>query len=113
MKRNSERNDVDHHVTAGLETLRLLTDQGCDLSRPRLTTHSFSGGADALDMLGVSLRGTGYTVEESDGGTLTASTLSVVDEGWLRESMRILCRVADYFGVDYLGWEAHADVVSH
>jgi len=113
VKKAMTRNDADEQIAAGLETLRLLGEQGCDLARARLVTHSFTGHEDQLEMLGASLKGTGYTVEPDGERGLTASTLSVIDDGWLRESMAILCRVADYFSVDYLGFEALADTTTH
>lgn len=103
-------NDPAEMVAIGLERLGVLVTDGNDLTRPRLTTHSFSGHADAIDQVAVALRHAGFATELEEGDRdVTAQAMTVTDEPWLREAMTILCRVADRFGVTYEGWEALAD----
>lgn len=102
-------NDPKERVNDGLDKLAMLAADGSDLGRPRLVTHSFSGSGEGLEQMEVALRHVGYTVQGDGDGDLTAEATMVINEPWLRESMTILCRVADRFGVTYHGFEAHAD----
>lgn len=104
-------NDPAEMVAIGLERLGVLATDGNDMTRPRLTTHSFSGHADAIDQVAVALRHAGFATEidDDDARDVSAQAMTVTDEPWLREAMVILCRVADRFGVTYEGWEALAD----
>lgn len=101
-------NDPAERIAEGLERLAGLISDGADLTQRRLVIHSFSGHADSLEQVGVAMKHSGYTIKQ-EGSDLDASTLTLVDEGWLREAMVILCRVADRFEVTYDGFEVQAD----
>jgi hypothetical protein len=107
--KRSGLNDPAERIAHGLETLRVLAEDGANLALPRLVTHSFTGKGEGLEFAAIALKGSGYAIEQPDEETVFAEAMTVTDEGWLREAMAILCRVADHFGVEYEGWEAQAD----
>lgn len=104
-------NDPAERVAAGLERVALLASDGADLTRKRRVTHSFSGHPEQIEQVAVAMRHSGYETSQN-GGDLEASAMTEVNEGWLREAMIILCRVADRFEVSYDGFEVQSDQVS-
>jgi Regulator of ribonuclease activity B len=88
-----------------IETLKLFTDNGEDMSEIRHVLHYFYDGN--FEALGNALGELGYSIRPTvDNDGVIAERDEAIGEEWRTTTLIHLCKLANSYGVEYDGWEA-------